>query len=573
MVSRRRGPDGGPLRARRPRLRGREERARSRSSTASATPRRPSFADLRTKVHNYWDRGLLGLALDPDFPAKPVRLRRSTPTTPPIGGTAPPTPETTTCPTPPGADHRRLRGQRPALALDALSGDTRGREQVLIEDWCQQFPSHSIGDLQFGADGALYVSGGDGASFNFADYGQTATRQPVRRPARRARRQPDAADAEGGALRARTAATAGDPTTLDGAILRVDPDTGDGAARQPDAAQHRRQRAPDHRLRPAQPVPVHVPARAPTRSGSATSAGTPGRRSTASPTPPTAGVENFGWPCYEGDAPPARLSTRSTSASARASTQPGAVTRAVLHLQPRGQGGPRATRAPPGSSSISGLAFYAGGQPYPAALRRRALLRRLRAQLHLGDARRRERRCPTTTDRETFAAGAAGPVDLQFGPGGDLFYADIDGGTIRRIHYSAGNQAPTAVAAATPDQRRGPAHGRASTPRGSSDPDPATRSPTPGTSTATAQYDDSTGSPAQLHLRRRRARTPCGLRVTDTARRIGHRHRRDHRPATRRPTATIDSPPPALHLEGRRPDLVHRHGDRPAGRQPARRAR
>jgi len=28
-------------------------------------------ADLRTKVHNYWDRGLLGLAVDPNFPAQP----------------------------------------------------------------------------------------------------------------------------------------------------------------------------------------------------------------------------------------------------------------------------------------------------------------------------------------------------------------------------------------------------------------------------------------------------------------------------------------------------------------------
>jgi hypothetical protein len=30
-----------------------------------------------------------------------------------------------------------------------------GGEQVLIEDWCQQFPSHSIGGLAFGPDGAL----------------------------------------------------------------------------------------------------------------------------------------------------------------------------------------------------------------------------------------------------------------------------------------------------------------------------------------------------------------------------------------------------------------------------------
>src|SRR5258706_16352721 len=29
------------------------------------------FADLRTNVYNYWDRGLLGLALPPNFPTTP----------------------------------------------------------------------------------------------------------------------------------------------------------------------------------------------------------------------------------------------------------------------------------------------------------------------------------------------------------------------------------------------------------------------------------------------------------------------------------------------------------------------
>ena len=32
------------------------------------------FADLRTNVYNYHDRGLLGMALHPDFPSTPVRL-------------------------------------------------------------------------------------------------------------------------------------------------------------------------------------------------------------------------------------------------------------------------------------------------------------------------------------------------------------------------------------------------------------------------------------------------------------------------------------------------------------------
>ena len=47
-----------------------------------------TFADLRTKVHNFWDRGLLGLALDPGFPAKPFLYVLYTHDAA-IGGTAP----------------------------------------------------------------------------------------------------------------------------------------------------------------------------------------------------------------------------------------------------------------------------------------------------------------------------------------------------------------------------------------------------------------------------------------------------------------------------------------------------
>jgi glucose/arabinose dehydrogenase len=47
-----------------------------------------------------------------------------------------------------------------------------GSEKVLVHDWFQQFPSHSVGSLVFGPDGALYATGGDGASWQFVDYGQ-----------------------------------------------------------------------------------------------------------------------------------------------------------------------------------------------------------------------------------------------------------------------------------------------------------------------------------------------------------------------------------------------------------------
>ena len=141
---------------------------------ADTTP--TSFSVLPPNVHNYWDRGLLGMALDPSLtnPALPSRPwiyvlytydhMLGSPTAPPRWGD--------TCPTPPGptTDGCVVSGR---LARFTVSGTTiSGPETVLIEDWCQQFPSHSQGNLAFGPDGALYVSAGDGASFNVVDYGQ-----------------------------------------------------------------------------------------------------------------------------------------------------------------------------------------------------------------------------------------------------------------------------------------------------------------------------------------------------------------------------------------------------------------
>ena len=86
-------------------------------STSDTTP--TVFADLRTQVHNFWDRGLLGIALDPGFPAKPYVYVLYTYDAA-IGGAAPRwgTPGVTgdACPTPPGPTDRRVRGERPALA-------------------------------------------------------------------------------------------------------------------------------------------------------------------------------------------------------------------------------------------------------------------------------------------------------------------------------------------------------------------------------------------------------------------------------------------------------------------------
>jgi glucose/arabinose dehydrogenase len=135
------------------------------------------FADLRTQVHNYWDRGLLGLALGPGFPARPYVYAlytydapsgESAPRWGAVGATS------DGCPTPPGptADGCVVSGRLSRLEVDVATNTMTGAEKVLIEGWCQQFPSHSVGDLAFGSDGKLYVSGGDGAGFWGADYGQ-----------------------------------------------------------------------------------------------------------------------------------------------------------------------------------------------------------------------------------------------------------------------------------------------------------------------------------------------------------------------------------------------------------------
>ena len=146
-------------------------------SLTDTTP--ATVLDLRSEVHNYWDRGLLGLALDPNFPATPyIYVLEAYDAA--IGGTAPQWNDN--CPTPPGpnTDGCPISGR---LLRLTLSGNAVTATKVLIKDqWCQQYPSHSIGDLYFGTDGALYVSGGDGASFTLRGL----------RPGRRRGRQPDA---------------------------------------------------------------------------------------------------------------------------------------------------------------------------------------------------------------------------------------------------------------------------------------------------------------------------------------------------------------------------------------------
>jgi glucose/arabinose dehydrogenase len=248
------------------------------------------FADLSANVSNQWDRGLLGLALDPDFPTSPWVYVLYTYDAPP-GQTAPYWHDSCASPNN-GACVVTGRLSR----LQASGNVMTGSEKVLIHDWCQQYPSHSVGDLHFGADGKLYVSAGDGASFNATDYGQLVNAaNPCGDPPGGAMTAPTA---EGGALRAQDVRTAGDPTGLDGTVLRLDPATGQAAAGNPriSSTDVNTRRIVGHGVR----NPFRFTIRPGTNEVWLGDVGWNAWEEIDRIGNPTAGVTNLGWPCYEG---------------------------------------------------------------------------------------------------------------------------------------------------------------------------------------------------------------------------------------------------------------------------------
>jgi len=413
-----------------------------------------TFADLRTNVHNFWDRGMLGMALDPNFPNNPYVYVLYTYDAA-IGGTAPrwgsPGATSDGCPTPPGATTDGCVVSGRLSRLQANGNVMTGSEQVLIEDWCQQFPSHSIGDLVFGADGALYVSGGDGASFNYVDYGQTGN--PCGDPPGGTLTPPTA---EGGALRSQSLRRpAGEPVNLNGAILRVDPATGLGMPNNPLAGNPNTnaQRIIAYGLR----NPFRITARPGTNEIWVGEVGwSTWEEINRIPNPTDSTVENFGWPCYEGNARQSGYDSANLNICENLyNAGSGAIT-APYFTYNHGSKVVSTDNCPTGSSSAAGLTFQFGsGTAYPVEYQ---------DALFFADY---SRDCiwvmfegtngqPNPSNIKAFVEAAANPVDLEMGPDGNLYYVDFDGGTIRRIVYFNQNQPPIAVATANPTSGSSP---------------------------------------------------------------------------------------------------------------------
>ena len=416
------------------------------------------FADFSAKVHDFWDRGALGLAIPPDFPTGNDGVYVLYTYDGAIGGSAPTWNDN--CPTPPGpTTDGCLVGARLSRLTGAGAGNVSTGEDVLIESWCQQFPSHSIGTVLFGNDGYLYVGAGEGANYNSEDYGQWGANyagdkaNPCGDPPGSAGTALQPPEAQGGALRSQSVRRTSGPTSLDGAIIRVDPRTGAAVSSNPygGSADPNKARVIAYGLR----NPFRFTARPGTNELWVGDVGW-GRVEEVNRIAATGdgAVENFGWPCYEGATPSSYQGFGLDSCSTLYTL--GGVTApyyAYSHTGPVVSGDGCSYS---GGSSESGIAFYPGGS-YPSAYN---------GALFFAD---HTRNCIWA-----MLAGADGnpnpgsiiafsparyPVAIEVGPASlnrDLFYVDLDEGQIRRLSYSAGNQAPVARAAASPTQGNPP---------------------------------------------------------------------------------------------------------------------
>ena len=341
--------------------------------------------DIRGRVNQYSDRGLLGLALDPDFATGSPYLYL-----------------TYTYEQLQDADPSNDNARKTAhISRFTVSGDTAdpASEQVLVgkvtppSGSCNDAPladclpsdgySHSIGTLKFAPDGSLFATIGESADYNQVD---------------------------DDALRAQNL------DVLAGKVLRVNKD-GTGWAGNPFANGN-----PNDNRSKVWAYGLRNPFRFNLRPGTAIPyLGDVGWGTWEEINVAPAGA-NLGWPCYEGDA-----------------QQPGYAPKTICQdLYKRGAG---AVQAPLvqwlhenyGSAAATGGAFYVGTS-YPAQYQgayfygdyAQGFLRTLRVDDN-------QRLVPGSV--ADFATNVSAPVDIEMGPDGDLYYLSIETGTLYRLRY------------------------------------------------------------------------------------------------------------------------------------------
>ncbi|HEY2608767.1 MAG TPA: PQQ-dependent sugar dehydrogenase [Paraburkholderia sp.] len=378
----------------------------------SAAPRCFLFADLGSKgeVCNDADRGLLGLAVDPQSDGNSIYVLYTTP--PAIGASC--------------SGDVLTHGQLSLLTGPDHETKILPPEGSSSQTWCFFYSSHSIGDLTFGADNkTLYVSAGEGASFIQVDNGQL-----------------DNACGDGTNLPQGAFRSQGFSPYYDGVILRI---ANPGTTTQSVDVVANGLRNPFRFARvPGITDDLYV--------------GNVGWNDWEA-IDFVSGADkigngkgpNFGWPCYEGwnpdnlsAAPQAAYNNPPPPDTSYCGRVVGPVAPPFFayahqsYVSPedsRGRtcGGKPNRGGPDQSGSvISAIGFTDDtSATYPAQFKN---------ALYFGDLLRQ---CIWTVQPangvpvpQTFAKGLeGGPVDLKAGPSGDLFYVDIVTSTVRRITH------------------------------------------------------------------------------------------------------------------------------------------
>lgn len=419
------------------------------------------FADLRADVYDNGDRGLLGIELDPKFTSgRPYVYALYTwdhvlgtewnPDFPEYG--EPEDSGDPDCPTQNNTHACLVSGRLVRLTEDALNPDhavTEGglpKEKQLLQGWCQQFNSHSVGELRFGADGSLYVSGGDGASYeSIPDYGQLGTPpNPCGDPPTAKGVSPELEpgkprpDAQGGALRSQNL------NLLNGAILRVDPDTGAALADNPlaalsDVENTRRTVAKGFRN------PFRFTRDPETGEMYVSNVGSSEIEEIDRFPAPSSSLYNSGWPCYEGIVRQFQyrnLGLNVCTALYKAEDEEKPKTSPPFFSYSHNQTVVPGDECPTDSgSAISGITFYEGSQfpsEYKGALFFADAVRGCTWVMFRGTDGKPD---PSTAKRFMREGRVYPGVKLAEGPGGYLYYASLfsdegaGDGEIHRVAY------------------------------------------------------------------------------------------------------------------------------------------
>lgn len=369
------------------------------------------FVDLSSQVNNVHDRGLLGVAVHPEFPTQPFVYALYThdpPGTTPDAGFSRVSRLSRYTADPAYNFNRALAGSEVVLlgANGTLANIPRPNERnpampacgnigAYVEDCIPaDEQSHTIGTVRFGKDGSLFVGSGDGGNYT------TAQNYNVR---------------------------ALDINSLAGKIMRIHPLTGEAYADNPffngnfDA---NRSKVYSYGLRNPFRFTVDPVTGEPYVGDVGWGSWEEINRGRGA---------NFGWPCYEGG----------NGTSLQQSSYASFPECQQLYANPNVTAAAYAYPQSGISSSIGVGSFYTGNV-YPT---------QYRDVLFFFDYSRQEIRTMQFTGNRVvstvsvFGTGVGGITHLQTGPDSNLYFTNVLNGSIQRIRYAgAGNVAPTAMA-------------------------------------------------------------------------------------------------------------------------------